>query len=274
MKRQVSNRPSCRQAQHTFDPPIQEVASKRGGKGAAPGALAMARTAVCPTSGGHAGSTRSTSASTATLAVLIAMVGSTLAPSPVFAQGKYVVKPVAEMKVMQLPQGPLYWRVENFSTVDQAKAAAGSYRWNPDTVSYDGSPSMVTEVAGKVWLFTLGARGGATPGGSKLAEIGPVPPISAPEYLLRINHGSGAPGSTTSMHTHPGSEAFYVVAGRLGQKTSQGVRHIEAGGTMNGHAADMPMQVFNSGTTELTALIMFVVDGSRPFSVPAKLPHD
>ena len=41
---------------------------------------------------------------------------------------------------------------------------------------------------------------------------------------------------------------------------------------MNGHDADMPMEVFNSGTTDLTALIMFVVDATKPFSVPAKLP--
>jgi len=209
-----------------------------------------------------------------TLAVLVAMAGSMLVPLPVSAQGKYIVKPVAEMRIKQLPKGPLYWRVENFSTVDQAKAAAGSYRWNPDTVSYDGSPSLVAEVAGKVWLFTLGAQGGATPGGNKVAEIGPVPPIRAREYLLRVNHGSGAPGSRTSTHSHPGSEAFYVVAGRLGQKTSQGERYVEAGGTMNGHAADMPMQVFNSGTTELSALIMFVVDGTRAFSTPAQMPKD
>jgi hypothetical protein len=39
---------------------------------------------------------------------------------------------------------------------------------------------------------------------------------------------------------------------------------------MTGHQADMPMEVFNNGTTELTALIMFVVDASKPFSVPAK----
>jgi hypothetical protein len=212
--------------------------------------------------------------SVATLMALIAMAGSTLAPLPVLAQGKYVVKRVAEMRIKQLPQGPLYWWVENFPTADQAKAAAGSYRWNPDTVSYEGSPSLVAEVAGKVWLFTLGARDGATPGGTKVAEIGPVPPITAPEYLLRVNQGYGAPGSRTSTHTHPGSEAFYVVAGRLGQKTPDGERHVEAGGTMNGHAADMPMQVFNSGTTELTAFIMFVVDGTRAFSVPARLPQD
>ena len=30
------------------------------------------------------------------------------------------------------------------------------------------------------------------------------------------------------------------------------------------------MEVFNSGTTELTGLIMFVVDATKPFSEPAK----
>jgi hypothetical protein len=29
------------------------------------------------------------------------------------------------------------------------------------------------------------------------------------------------------------------------------------------------MQVFNAGTTDLNALIMFVVDATKPFSVPA-----
>jgi hypothetical protein len=189
-------------------------------------------------------------------------------------KARYVVKPVAEMKIKQLPNGPLFWRVENFPTVEAAKAAAGPFRWNPDTVSYDGSPSLVAEVAGKAWLFTLGSKGGATRGGTKVAEIGPVPTVTAPEYLLRVNHGSGPPGSRTPVHTHPGSEAFYVVSGRLGQKTPHGVSHVETGQTMNGHAPDMPMEVFNGGTTDLTALIMFVVDATRPFSVPAKMPSE
>src|SRR5262249_48605143 len=104
-----------------------------------------------------------------------------LPPSSWAADVQYVVKPVAEMKVKALPKGPLYWRVENFPTLDQAKAAAGAYRWNPDAVSYDGLPSLTAEVAGKAWLFTLGPQGAATPGGTKMVEIGPVPPLSAPE---------------------------------------------------------------------------------------------
>ena len=198
--------------------------------------------------------------------------GFLVAASAWAADVRYVVKPIAEMKVKQLPKGPLYWRVENFPTLDQAKAAAGEYRWNPDTVSYEGWPSLTAEVAGKVWLFTLGPQGAATPGGTKVAEIGPVPPITAPEYLLRVNYGSGPPESKTPVHSHFGSEAFYVLGGKLGQKTPHGISYVEAGHTMNGHMPGMTMQVFNAGTTDLTALIMFVVDAAKPFSVPATFP--
>jgi hypothetical protein len=202
----------------------------------------------------------------------MAIVFLALPPAPASAQEKYVVKPVAELRTNQLPSGPLYWRIENLPTLEQAKAAAGPSRRKPDTVSYDGSPSLAAEIGGKAWLFTLGAKGGKTTGGTLVAEVGPVPAIRAPEYLLRINYGSGPPGSTTPVHMHPGSESFFVVSGRLGQKTPNGVRYVEAGATMNGNAADTPMEVFNGGSTDLSAIIMFVVDATRPFSVPTKMP--
>jgi quercetin dioxygenase-like cupin family protein len=206
--------------------------------------------------------------------VAVLLAGSLALQSAAASEGVYVVKPVVQKKIKQLPAGPLYWRVENFPTIAQAQAAIPPDRWNPDTVSNDGAQSLAAEVAGKVWLFTLGPKGGSTPGGTKVAEVGPVPVVKASEYLLRVNHGYGPPGAKTPVHTHPGSEAFYVVAGKLGQKTAHGEAHVEAGQTMNGHAADMVMQVFNAGTTDLTALIMFVVDANRPFSTPAKFPGD
>jgi hypothetical protein len=173
------------------------------------------------------------------------------------AQQKLVIKNVAEKKLKQLPAGPLFWWVENFSTLAQAQAAAGE-------------TSLAAEVSGQVWLFTLGAKGGTTPGGTRVAEIGPVPPISAPEYLLRINHAGGPPGAKTPVHTHPGSEAFYVLAGRLGQRTPHGVSYVEVGESMNGHGADTAMEVFSAGTNDLDQLVMFIVDATRPFSSPAK----
>src|SRR5262245_16144050 len=78
-------------------------------------------------------------------------------PSRVAAQAPYIVQPVAETKVKQLPKGELFWRVESFPTLDKAKAAAPPYRWNPDTVSYDGLPSLTAEVAAKRG-FSLLAR--------------------------------------------------------------------------------------------------------------------
>jgi len=191
--------------------------------------------------------------------VLLALyaAGLLLSLSPVAAQQALVIKPVTEKKLKQLPAGPLYWLVETLPTLGQAQAAAGE-------------TSLTAEISGKSWLFTLGPKGGATPGASKVAEIGPVPVIAAPEYLLRINHASGATVAKTAGHSHPGSEAFYVLSGRLGQRTPHGVMHADAGQPMNGHGADMAMEVFSAGTTDLDQLVMFVVDATRPFSSPAK----
>jgi hypothetical protein len=173
------------------------------------------------------------------------------------AQAKLEIKPVVEKKLKELPAGSLYWRLENFATLAEAQAAAGP-------------TSLSAEIAGKVWLFTLGAAAGATPGATKVAEIGPVPVIKAPEYLLRVNRAGGPPGAMTPVHTHPGSEAFYVLKGRLGQRTPHGVDHADAGKTMNGHGADMPMEVFSAGSEELDQIVLFLVDATRPFSSPAK----
>jgi signal transduction histidine kinase len=40
---------------------------------------------------------------------------------------------------------------------------------------------------------------------------------------------------------------------------------------LDGNAADTPMQVFNAGPTDVNAIIMFVADATRPFSVPTEM---
>src|SRR5688572_4385403 len=181
-----------------------------------------------------------------------------LSPAAI-AQQKFVIKPLADKKVAELPAGPLFWRIENFTALAQAQAAAGPW-------------ALVAESAGKVWLFTLGSAGASSMGGTKVAEIGPIPPIVASQYLLRINESSGVPGSITPIHTHPGSEAFYVLAGEQSQKTPHGITRLAAGRSVAGHGADTAVQVSSSGSTDLHMLVMFVVDADKPFSSPAKLP--
>jgi quercetin dioxygenase-like cupin family protein len=172
---------------------------------------------------------------------------------------KFDITPVAEKKVSQLPAGPLFWRIDIFPTLAKAQAAA--------------SPTALTaEVDGKAWLFTLGPPGGSSPGGSKVAEIGPVPSITAPEYLLRVVRSGRPPGAITPVHTHPGSETFYVLSGELTQKTPEGVHRVAAGQSMPGHPPNTPMQVSSSGTRDLSALVMFVNDATKPFSSPTTMP--
>jgi len=170
-----------------------------------------------------------------------------------------VVKSLAERKVTDLPAGVLFWRIETVPDAAAARAATGPW-------------SLVAEAAGKTWLFTLGPAGGSTPGAHRVAEVGPIPRVAVPQYLLRINEASGAPGSVTAIHTHPGSEAYYVLRGEQSVRGAGGVMRVPAGRGEAGQGADRPMQVSSSGTEDLLALVMFVVDASRPFSSPAAMP--
>ena len=185
--------------------------------------------------------------------------GLCLLPSSAIAQQALVVKALAEKKVTELPAGPLFWRLEHFPTLAQAQAAAGP-------------TGLAAESGGKVWLFTLGAAGGSSAGGTRVAEVGPLPQVVATQYLLRINEASGPPGSITTVHTHPGSEAFYVLAGEQSIRTPQGMIQVNVGQPETGPGGDTPLQVSSSGSTDLHALVMFVVDASKPFSSPAKFP--
>ena len=173
--------------------------------------------------------------------------------------GPLVIKPLAERKVSELPPGTLFWRIETFETLAAAQAGAGPW-------------SLVAEADGKTWLFTLGAEGGSTAGGSRVAEVGPIPRVAASQYLLRINEASGPPGSITPIHSHPGSEAFFVLSGEQSIRGPDGVLRVSAGRAEAGRGADIPMQVSSSGTSDLHALVMFVVDAARPFSSPASFP--
>ena len=172
--------------------------------------------------------------------------------------GSLAIKVLTEKRVTALPAGRpgLYWRIETIPSLAQARAAAGTW-------------GLAAESAGKAWLFTLGPKGGASTGGTSVAEAGPVAPVVAPEYLLRINEPSGPPGSTTIVHTHPGTEAIYVLTGELCFRTPQGVIRVSPGRTDAGPAPYVPSQVSSCGSTDLRGFVMFVVDATQPFSTPA-----
>jgi hypothetical protein len=192
-------------------------------------------------------------------AAFVALGVGLVGPPGAGAQDALVITPLSEKRVAQLPAGPLYWRVETFPTLAAAQAAAGP-------------TALVAESAGRAWLLTLGPRGGASPGGTRAAEVGPLPVVPASEYLLRLNQASGPPGSVTPVHTHPGSEAFYVLAGEQSVRTPTGTLRITAGRPEAGPEGGTALEVSSTGATDLLALVMFVVDAHQPFSSPATLP--
>jgi hypothetical protein len=194
------------------------------------------------------------------LAALV-LVGATLSfllPAAL-AETPLLVTPLTEKKVAALPSGNLFWCIETFPSVAQAQAAAGTW-------------GLVAQSAGKIWLFSLGSARRSSAGGTKIADVGPIARVAAPEYLLRINDATGPPGSATPVHSHPGSEAFFVLAGEQSIRMPDGVMRVKAGQPEAGHGAEMAMQVSSTGTTDLHALVMFAVDATKPFSTPASFP--
>ena len=191
-------------------------------------------------------------------ALWLAMILWCVLPPVASAQPALTVTTLTDKRVTQVPAGPLFWRLETFPTRAAAEAAAGP-------------ASVVAELVGITYLATLGPAGGNTVGGTRVAEIGPLQLPTATTYLLRASAMTGAPGSEASVHKHPGAEVYYVLQGVLTVRASSGATTAGAGQSLIGPPGGTPMQPLNAGTTDLQALVLFAVDASQPFSVPATL---
>lgn len=172
------------------------------------------------------------------------------------AQEAVTSTPLGETTVTQLPSESLVWRLETFSDTAAAESSMGDM-------------SLVVESGGQVILATLGPAGGSSEGGTLLAEIGPLTAPSASEYLLRVVELSGAAGSQTPVHSHPGAEVYYVLTGELTARSATSENSAIAGQGFVGPEAGHAMQVVSTGSENLLALALFVVDASQPFSSPA-----
>ena len=191
----------------------------------------------------------------------LALVASALclAAPAALAHEALAIKKLGERKVESLPPGTLYWRIASIPSIADAGSAASPY--SLAVQSHDG----------RAWLFTLGAKD-ASGAGTRVAEVGPIAPFPARDYLLRINEASGEAGAATAIHSHPGSEAFFVLEGEQSVRGPKGVLKVHPGESTPGNGAFVPMQVTSTGTKSLHALVMFVLDANQPFSSPAHMP--
>lgn len=179
-------------------------------------------------------------------------------PAPLAAKAEFFIESVAERRVTSLPDGELHWRIETFPSKEEAAATAESA----------GPYALTASVAGQHWLFVLGSM--PSYGGAPVARLGPVAVPVAKNYLLRINRAGGPQGAKTPVHSHPGSEAIYVLQGEVTQRMAHGIEVAAAGETLNAHAPEMVMQLTSTGERDLEQLVLFVVDAERPFAPTAQ----
>lgn len=113
----------------------------------------------------------------------------------------------------------LYWHIREYPTLADASAEASKHRW-----------ASVAAAHARYWLYVLGDAAEATSGGIERAVIGPLASPAGPA-VAHFSEAIFPPGMKTRVHSHPGPEAFYIVAGEQCMETPSDKRTIRTGGT-------------------------------------------
>ena len=90
----------------------------------------------------------------------------------------------------------------------------------------------MVEEDGRVWLSEFGARNIVVKGGHPVAVVGPLKLLPAKSYTAVLSFAAMRPGDRSRVHTHPGPEGWYMIAGEQCLETPAGANRAKAGGTM------------------------------------------
>ena len=157
---------------------------------------------------------------------------------------------IAEEKEMQFAQSQVYWHIRTFANRAAAEAARTT-------------TGIVVEEDGKVWLSEFGARDLAVKGGQPVAVVGPLDLPPAKSYTAVLSYAVMRPGDRSKVHTHPGPEGWYVIAGEQCLETPAGANRAQAGGTMT-VPPNVPMELSITGTVVRKSLVLVIHDSSQP----------
>jgi quercetin dioxygenase-like cupin family protein len=121
---------------------------------------------------------------------------------------------------------------------------------------------IVVEEDGKVWLSEFGPRNAAPRGGEAIAVVGPLQLPEAKSYAAVLSYAVMRPGDSSRVHTHPGPEGWYVLAGEQCLETPAGANRSRAGGTMT-VLANTPMELNVTGATLRRAFALVIHDSTQ-----------
>jgi quercetin dioxygenase-like cupin family protein len=153
----------------------------------------------------------------------------------------------------RLPPGPLVWRFENYSKLNEARRASTP-------------ASVVVEAVGKVWLITLAAKGTRSKEATFVTdtdELPPIPPGSS--YEIVVSQANLAPGANVMTHKHSGPETWFLLTGEQCVELPDRVVRARAGQAVSA-PAETPMKLNIIGPPKRDALFLIVHDSAKSWN--------
>lgn len=152
-------------------------------------------------------------------------------------------------------EASVYWHLIAFPTRKAAEAAKSA-------------TGIVVEEDGKAWLSEFGPQNTALRGGEAIAVVGPLQLPEAASYAAVLSYAVMRPGDSSRVHTHPGPEGWYVLAGEQCLETPAGANRARAGGTSTA-PANIPMELHVTGTTLRRAFALVIHDSAQKRGIPS-----
>ena len=162
---------------------------------------------------------------------------------------------LAKYQVTHFSDMPLFWHVAKLPT----RVAVDSR---------NGQTAFTVDAGGQVWLFSFGPKDAAPTQGEPVISVGPLPLTPGKSYQVVAYFVVMPVGAHTIVHTHPGPEAWYVLAGAQCLETPAGAMKLAAG---EGGVAppNTPMRLSNIGSTTRRALFIVIHDPMLPWGSPS-----
>ncbi len=117
-------------------------------------------------------------------------------------------------------------------------------------------------------LVEFGARDAAPRGGEAVAVVGPLELPVAKSYTAVLSYAVMRPGDSSRVHTHPGPEGWYVLAGEQCLETPVGANRAGAGQTMT-VPPNVPMELSVTGTVLRRAFALVIHDSTQERGIPS-----
>lgn len=162
---------------------------------------------------------------------------------------------VGTVKELQFHEAAVYWHLYTFESKEAAEEARSA-------------TGIVVEEDGRVWLSEFAARDTAAPGGEVVAVVGPLQLPVANRYTAVLSYAVMRPGESSRVHTHPGPEGWYVLAGEQCLETPTGASKGRAGQTM-AVPPNVPMELTVTGTKLRRAFALVIHDATQQRGVPS-----